>query len=110
MKTVLTTTAIALAAALCGTAAAEPDRVVLPTPADALQEIAYEFRFAYDRSAVGTDALRDRLRAEAGDYCDDATRDADLGEYAGLCTRIVVGAVAEQLDELSDQPRLASND
>ena len=109
MKTMLTTAA-ALAATLCATAAAEPDRVVLPTPADALQEIAYEFRFAYDPSEVGTDALRDRLRAEAGDYCDDATREADLGDYAGQCTRVVVGAVDERLDDLSALPRLASYD
>ena len=60
--------------------------------------VAYEFAFAA-HAGEDRDAMTERLRAEAADYCRDATRAAGVPGEANACARTLTAAVTERMDD-----------
>ena len=65
------------------------------TPAPA-QEIAYEFAFRFDPA---DDGMMDRLREEAMDYCEQVTAHLGSSDYERQCTREVLAAAYEHIED-----------
>ena len=83
-------------AVLAALALGTPFNMNEATPA--LEEIAYDFRFAV-RAAEASDATEERLHREASRYCRAQTREAGMPEQASLCTQVVVERVKEAMAE-----------
>ena len=70
------------------------DLIEQPAP----EPVAYEFAFAA-RAGESRDAMQERLRTEAADYCREAARAANVRGEARSCARQVVADVTERMDQ-----------
>ena len=61
-------------------------------------QLAYEFAFATE-AGESREAMQDRLRGEAMDYCRSATRAAGVPGEARACARTLVAEVTDRADD-----------